>query len=82
MVLYENYVTCIFMNINENLKIREKHWINYFPGGGGGGGGGQSDTYIEYLGHFLMDTNSLNGTTKMQKILSSKLRPLWLCEIA
>ena len=28
VVQYENYVICIFMNINENLKMREKHWIN------------------------------------------------------
>ena len=43
VVLYENYLICIFMNINENLKMRKKHWMN------------QNKTYIERLGHFLMD---------------------------
>ena len=60
MVLYENYLICIFMNINENFNKGKKHWINYFPRGGGGGG---NQTYIEHLGHFLMDANSLNDTT-------------------
>ena len=45
VVLYENYLICIFMNINENLKMRKKHWMN------------QHKTYIERLGHFLMDVN-------------------------
>ena len=29
VVLYENYLICIFMNIHEILKIREKTWVNY-----------------------------------------------------
>ena len=29
VVLYENYLICIFMNINEILKMREKMWLNY-----------------------------------------------------
>ena len=55
MVLYENYLICIFMNINENLKIRESHWKTTILRG--------NQTYIEHLGHLLMDANSLNGTT-------------------
>ena len=29
MVLYENDLICIFMNINENLKIMQYHWLNW-----------------------------------------------------
>ena len=29
MVLDENYLICIFMNINEIIKMREKTWVNY-----------------------------------------------------
>ena len=29
VVLYENYLICIFMNINEILKMMEKTWVNY-----------------------------------------------------
>ena len=29
VVLYENYFICIFMNINEILKMTEKTWVNY-----------------------------------------------------
>ena len=29
VVLDENYLICIFMNINEILKMREKTWVNY-----------------------------------------------------
>ena len=29
VVQYENYLICIFMNINEILKMREKPWVNY-----------------------------------------------------
>ena len=29
LVLYENYFICIFMNINEVLKMRWKTWVNY-----------------------------------------------------
>ena len=29
VVLDENYLICIFMNINEILKMREKPWVNY-----------------------------------------------------
>ena len=29
VVLYENYLICIFMNFNENLKKQgENHWLN------------------------------------------------------
>ena len=28
MVLYENYLICIFMNINENLKSMQNHRLN------------------------------------------------------
>ena len=54
VVLSENDLICIFMNINENLKMRKKHWMN------------KHQTYIEHLGHFLMDVNLFNGTTSMQ----------------
>ena len=56
VVLYENYLICIFLTINENLKHEgENHWINLYLGG--------NKTYIEHLGHFLMDINLFNGTT-------------------
>ena len=29
VVLHENYLICIFININEILKMREKTWVNY-----------------------------------------------------
>ena len=28
VVIYENYLICIFINMNENLKMRENHWVN------------------------------------------------------
>ena len=54
VVLYENYLICIFMIINEDLKIRENHWKTTILGG--------NQTYSEHLGHLIMDDNSLNGT--------------------
>ena len=33
MVLYENYLICIFVNINENLKRRTKSLIKLVPHG-------------------------------------------------
>ena len=29
VALDENYLICIFMSINEILKMREKTWVNY-----------------------------------------------------
>ena len=29
VVLYENYLICIFMNIYEILKISKRTWLNY-----------------------------------------------------
>ena len=33
VVLYEYYLIFIFININENLKMKEKHWVNLYPRG-------------------------------------------------
>ena len=72
MVLYENYLICIFMNINENLKNAEET-IGLIGTSRG------SLTYIEPLGAFLIDTISgdLNA-----KICTSEIYPFLLCDIA
>ena len=31
--VYEKYIICIFMNINENLKMRVNHWVNQYARG-------------------------------------------------
>ena len=33
VVLYEYHLIFIFININENLKMKEKHWVNLYPRG-------------------------------------------------
>ena len=57
VVQYENYPICVFMNINENIKLREKNNIRStsIPEG--------NQTCIEDLGHILMDANWFDGTT-------------------
>ena len=80
VVQYENYLICIFMNINENLKMiknktKQTHIrLASIPE--------CNQTYIEHLVHFLMDANFFNGTTECKKKYCPKIRPLWLCEIA
>ena len=59
MVLYENYLICIFMNINENLKNGDKtiRLIGILRG---------IKTYIEPLGAFLIDTKWFIKATQTQ----------------
>ena len=70
VALYENYLICIFININENLKMRENPLDELASPGG-------NQTYIEHLGHLLLDVYLFNGTTLMQKVLSSKINAFW-----
>ena len=60
VVQYENYPICIFMNINENIKMRVETRLTSISEG--------NQTCIEHLVHFLMDANWFNGTTKIKKI--------------
>ena len=53
VVLYENYLICMFMNINENLQIKEIDIaLTNIQGG--------NQTYIEHIGHFIMGVNLFN----------------------
>ena len=53
MALYENYLICIFMNINENLRIRENPMDELAS--------------QEVIRHLLVDVNLFNVTTFMLK---------------
>ena len=75
VVLYENYLLCIFMNINEILEMIEKNMGNYSEQW-------VNQTLIEHIGHFIMGVNLSNRTTKCKKILSSKIKVLWVFEIS
>ena len=56
LVQYKNYLICIFININEKLKMREKNIrLSSVPQG--------NQTYIEHHGHVLMDDNSFNSNS-------------------
>ena len=56
VVLYENYLICIFMNINENLKMKKKTiGLTSIQRG--------NQTYIEHIGHFIMGVNLFNEIT-------------------
>ena len=69
LVLYENYLICIFMNINENLKMRTKPLEKPEPHG-----------VIDIA--FLTDIKCLNKATERQRLCYPNNKYIWLCEIA
>ena len=61
------------MNINnEYLKMGGKPVLTSIPGG--------NQTYIEHMGHFIMDVNLFMGPLKCKKVLSAKINALWFYE--
>ena len=65
MVLYGNYLICIFMNINDNLKIRTKLLQKLEPKG-------LIRPSLNSLEYFFMPNGSKNG----KKLCSSIINPL------
>ena len=74
VVPYENYLICIVMNINVNLKNDGKI-IRKWPGS-------RTQGIIKPTSHPLIDAKLFIGTTAKQKILFSNINPNRICEIA
>ena len=70
MVLYENYLICIFMNINENLKNTSKPLYKLVSQG-------VIRPTFNSLEHLLFMSNGLIGPLKRNTICSLIINSFW-----
>ena len=70
MVLYENYLICIFMNINENLKNKAKPLYKHVSQG-------VIRPTFNSLGHLLFMSNGSIGPFKRNTLYSLIRNSFW-----